>query len=288
MSSPQDPFIHSPVKNDALLQSMKRLRGSSSSPEDGNDKSDKNDKNDLMLEVLKNAAAATLVVPVDVGSGEGSSSYSFNAVGDKKGRRFMVVFSDTESFEIGKHADDQNAVTASFEDVMRVCLDTRFKLDGMIINPGAEEVIFGNEILGRILGQMAPGKEDAGSEAGGAGSDVCSDGNAGDGRGFTELKTGMPDKFPPQMLQMVKEFASNEPSIEEVYVLLFVEPVSDARGWFFVLKSSLEGGSREYVYDTFKRFMNPYLDGLQCFVFDIGEDFASAAVAPYEPVYVRG
>ena len=126
---------------------------------------------DSMTDVLLKVAAARLLVPVDVKDGR----YSLNSVADSKGRRFVIAFSDTASFEIGKKDDDQQAVLSSFEDLISVSLDPAFGLSGLIINPGAEEVMFGSELLKMIDDQMKGGA--GGTAAGGVG------GGAADGAG---------------------------------------------------------------------------------------------------------
>ena len=95
--------------------------------------------------------------------------YSLNSVADSKGRRFVIAFSDTASFEIGKKDDDQQAVLSSFEDLISVSLDPAFGLSGLIINPGAEEVMFGSELLKMIDDQMKGGAGGVGSVGGGGG-----------------------------------------------------------------------------------------------------------------------
>ena len=49
-----------------------------------------------MIAVLKEAAVSKFLVPVDGSEG----SYSFHAVSDSKGLKYMVVYCDSDSFEV--------------------------------------------------------------------------------------------------------------------------------------------------------------------------------------------
>ena len=77
----QDIFIHEEIRNDELLKLMHDMRQERTT--------------EKMLEVLKLAAASPFIVPVDV---KPDGGFSFHAVGDNKGRRFIVAYSDTGSF----------------------------------------------------------------------------------------------------------------------------------------------------------------------------------------------
>lgn len=237
----EDIFIHETIRNPKLLDLLKKVK--------------KEGTPEVMLEVLKEASVSKLIVPVT----ESDRGVSFNAVTDKKKRRFIVVFSDTDSFDINKATDDQKAVTSTFEDLMEVVLTPSFYLDGMIINPGSEDVLFGSELLEMIKEQMAPASE-------------------------VDVKVGDPDHYPDNFYKMMKEFMIDEKRVTKIYVRLFHQLKDDVTSWMFILDITSDNlEERKYICETFNRFMAPYTDGLNSVTIDINEEYAREAVADVKP-----
>ena len=131
-----DIFFDGELHNDKLKELMGKMH--------------KMKSEQLMLDVLSEAARARFLVPV---SGE-VGSMSFHAISDEQARRFLAVYSETSDFEQNKKDDSVKAVEASFEDVMEAVLADDLRLDGMVVNPGSDEVIFGRDMLKMIADQM--------------------------------------------------------------------------------------------------------------------------------------
>lgn len=240
-----DIFLKEEIKNDELLKLMHEMRSDRSQ--------------EKMLEVLRSAAQAAYAVPVDVNS---DGRYSFHAVSDSKKRKFIVAYSDTSSLITTEIDENQKAVKSSFEDLMEVVLNDKLNLDGVVINPGASEVVFGKELLNSIKQQMA-GDDTVG---------MC---------------VADPKEYPPRMKEMIENYAKEEPSLNKVYVRLLVSQDKEELRWLLVADTSLEGEQRQYMLDTFKRFMKPYLDGIDLIVASKDEEYVSEAIKDVKPFYER-
>lgn len=241
----EDIFIHEEIRNDELLKLMHEMRAERT-PE-------------KMLEVLKKAASSVFIVPVDV---SGSGRISFHAVGDSNGRRFIVAYADTGSFITGSKSEDPKGVKSSFEDLMAAATEERLRLDGVIINPGAAEVILGRELLSQIKGQM---------------SDPDT----------VDMLPAEPSEYPPMLKKMIGEFAKDEPGIRRVWVRLLVTPDGKTMRWLLGVESDLSGEERKYMLDKFSNFIKPYLQNVEPITADSGEDFVKQAVKDTEPFYER-
>lgn len=229
-----DMFINEELRNDELLKLMHEMRADKSSAK--------------MLEVLKLAAASSFIVPVDITS---EGRYRFHAVGDKKGRRFAVAYSDTGSFITLEKDEDQKGVKASFEDLMALVLESDLRFDGVIINPGASEVIFGKELLESISKSMnAP----------------------------VDMKVVTPREYPPKLRDKINEFCKDEPSVHKVYVNLLMTSDNKDMRWLIGVDTSLEGEQRAYMFDTFSRFIAPYLQNTEPLVASTDEEYVKAAI----------
>ena len=126
------------IENEKLVELMGLIR---------EDSSEEN-----MIAVLKEAAVSKFIVPVDGSEGD----YKFHAVSDSKGLKYMVVYSDTDSFEVAfeDKKERQNGVLAGFADLIDVVMAPKMGLSGFVINPGSEEVLFGHDMLKMIAAQM--------------------------------------------------------------------------------------------------------------------------------------
>ena len=235
-----DYFLHERIENDKLLELMRKMRKERTSQN--------------MLDVLSEAATCRFIVPVEIVN----DTFSFHAVGDKNGRRFMVAFSDSDSFDINKKSDDQRAVPSSFVDLIDAACQDNLGVDGVIINPGSEEVILGKDMLKDILKNMAP---------------------------ENSVQIGDPDRYPDEMEKMIIEFCKGDASVKKVYVKFFQNDDASKKGWLFILDCNAEGNQRQYVFDTFTRFMKPYVEGLEIFVAGADEEYVSGVVESSKPIY---
>lgn len=244
---PDDIFIHEQIRNYELLKLMHEMRQERTQ--------------EKMLDVLKLAAASSFIVPVDV---KENGKVSFHAVGDKKGRRFVVAYADSGSFETSEQSEDRKGVKASFEDLMEVVLSEPLRLDGMIINPGAAEVIFGKELINSIKGQM---NDDAESTV--------------------DMQVHTPSEYPPELKPMIAEFCRDESRISGVYVKLLATADRKMIKWLIGIDTSAEGEEKKYLLDTFGRFIRPALQGTDVIVAGTDEDYVKQAVGDAEPFYER-
>ena len=244
----EDIFIHEEIRNDELLKLMHEMRQDRTS--------------EKMLEVLKLAAASAFIVPVDTSA---DGRFSFHAVGDNKGRRFIVAYADSGSFATAEKDENQKGVKASFEDLMDVVTKESLRLDGMIINPGAAEVIFGKDLINSIKGQMAPAE----------------------GEDTLDMHVAEPSEYPPKLKEMIAEFAKDEASISKVYVRLLVTPDKQVMKWLIGVETSKEGEQKKYILDTISRFLTPYLQGVEPIAAGTDEDFVKQAIKDAEPFYDR-
>lgn len=220
----------------------------------GKIRSDNSEEN--MIALLKEAAASRFIVPVDGTEG----SYSFHAVSDKNGLKYMVVYSDSDTFEVAfeNKYKKQQGVAAGFGDLIEVVMSEKMGLSGFVINPGVEEVLFGKDMIKLIAQQMGIG---------------------GDGT----AKVGEPDKYPPKLLDALNEYLKIEPSVSRIWVRLMRENGTDRLTWLIIAESSLEGEPLKYMLDNMRKYCLPYLDNMDAYCASSKEEFASQVINGVKP-----
>ena len=204
-----------------------------------------------MIALLKVAAASKFIVPVDGDEG----NYSFHAVSDKNGLKYMVVYSDTDSFEVAfqDKYKKQKGVTAGFGDLVEVVMTEKMGLSGFVINPGVEEVLFGKDMVKLIARQMGIG---------------------GDGT----VKVGEPDKYPPELHEALTDYLKIEPSVSRIWVRLMRENGTDRISWLIIAETDLEGEQLKYLLDNLRKYCLPYLDNMDAYCASSKEEFAAKVI----------
>ena len=236
----EDIFFKEELHNDKLKELMGKLRTMKSDA--------------LMTDILRLACASEFIVPVTDKDGR----VSFTAIGDSKGNRYLAVFSDTDDYK-ANGAPETKLVKATFDDVLNTVMDESLRLDGMVIDPGSSEVIFGHEMLKMIYDQM---------------------------NSPTDVKVGEPDHYPENLKTAIVSFMKDEPAVKAVYVKLFVRLSDDMTGWMFVMDADKKGDELTYLCDTFNRYITPYTDGLVSVTAPFTDGYANDAVVGSEP-YVK-
>ena len=234
------------IENEKLVELMGRIR---------EDSSEEN-----MIAVLKEAAVSKFIVPVDGSEGD----YRFHAVSDSKGLKYMVVYSDTDSFEVAfeNKKEPQNGVLAGFADLIDVVMAPKMGLSGFVINPGSEEVLFGHEMLKMIAVQMGIG---------------------GDGT----AKVGEPDRYPPKLKEALDGYLLIEPTVSDIWVRLMRENGTDRLIWLIVVNAEGEGEPLKYTLDNLRKYCLPYLDNMDAMVVSSNEDFAKQVIKGVKPFATR-
>ena len=230
------------IENAALVELLGKIR---------EDNSEKN-----MIALLKEAASSRFIVPVDGSEG----NYSFHAVSDKNGLKYMVVYSDTDSFEVAfqDKYKDQKGVAAGFGDLIEVVMTDKMGLSGFVINPGVEEVLFGKDMVKLIAQQMGIG---------------------GDGT----VKVGEPDKYPPELHEALTDYLKIEPSVKRIWVRLMRENGTDRISWLIIAETDLEGEQLKYMLDNMRKYALPYLDNMDAYCASSKEEFASKVIGGVKP-----
>lgn len=234
------------IENERLVELMGKIR---------EDSSEEN-----MIAVLKEAAVSKFIVPVDGSEGD----YRFHAVSDSKGLKYMVVYSDTDSFEVAfeNKKEPQNGVLAGFADLIDVVMAPKMGLSGFVINPGSEEVLFGHDMLKMIAAQMGIG---------------------GDGT----AKVGEPDRYPPKLKEALDGYLLIEPTVSEIWVRLMRENGTDRLIWLIVANAEGDGEPLKYTLDNLRKYCLPYLDNMDAMVVSSNEDFAKQVIKGVKPFAKR-
>lgn len=235
------------IENTELVEVMGRVRQSGTE--------------ENMIELLRQVAGATLLVPVDGDEG----SYSFHAVAGAEGKKYMVVYSDSDSYEVAFEGKPykQKGVTAGFADILDVVMAPNMGLDGFVINPGVENILFGKDMLKMIAQQMDIGGDDT-------------------------AKVGEPDHYPEQLKGKLEEYLLDAPSVKRIWVRLLKENHTEVLRWMIIIDTELEGDELKYQTETLRNFVKPYLDGMDALVVSSKEDFSQQVIKGVKPFVGEG
>lgn len=252
MDNPND------IKNPELVLAMAALRA---------DKSDDN-----MLKVLTAVLQSKLILPVE---GEIQDKMRFHAVTGTDGNIYQVVYADTLSFNQAFGSSSQNGLVATFMDLADLVIGEKSKVNGFVINPGKEEVIFRKEMVQAVVSQLisegvVPGSTDNASST--------------SSKTSANVTVGDPESLPDGLGNATIEFASGFDEVFKVTIQLMKYENEDKPKWLFIVDHN---GDADELFDYLGKAVGPFLSGLDIVMVDAGSPFGKQAAAGKIPVYVK-
>ena len=209
-----------------------------------------------MTDLLKEAAVSKFIVPLVIMD---DGAISFQAMSNSSGQNFMVVYADTKSYEVRSEGKPLYGVISNFEELIEACL-ANASVEGFVVNPGLEEVLFGKEMLSMISDMIHGGDDTA--------------------------KVGEPDHYPAKLREMLEEYLKVEPKVNKIWVRLMRVNKNGTLSWLFILEGDYNE-TKEYVHETFSSFIKPYLDGLDLVCASSEDDFAGKVIEGVKPFIAR-
>ena len=245
------------IKNPELLAALKLIN------------TDNTEEN--MLGVLKEAVKAKFILPVE-GNEEGKMR--FHAVEGDEGRIYQIVYSDSESFNLAFVNKKQNGIVAGFMDLADLVLNENSKINGFVVNPGKENVLFREDMLRTIIEEF---KKD------GIIKDIPSKVEKTTSQSLN-IKVGDPDKLPEGMGNAVIDYGAKKDEIFRIFIQLMQREGLEKPEWLFVVDHT---GRNDEVFTELGEAVGPFLDGLHFVMIDMGDPIAEKVIAGKVPVYVK-
>lgn len=259
-------------------------------------KSENNDEN--MLKVLTAAVPAKFILPVE---GEIGSKVRFHAVTGSDGKIYQVVYADTYSFNQAFGAANQNGIVAGFMDLADLVVNQQSKVDGFVINPGKEEIVFGKEMISAVVAQLisegaVPGANAASSESASADSASASTSTSAsasaDANGITKTQmtsssnvmVGDPEELPEGLGNATIEFGASFEEIFKITIQLMQYEGEDKPKWLFIVEHN---GDSDEIFGYLGKAVGPYLEGLEIVMTDGDSPFGKQAATGKIPVYAK-
>lgn len=254
------------IKNPELILAMQLLK--------------KNNNDENMLKVLTEALKSQLILPVN---GQLEGKMQFHAVSGSDGKIYQVVYADSLSFNEAFGASNQNGLVANFMDLADLVINEKSKVNGFVINPGKEEIIFGQEMIQAIVNQLiaegaVPGKD--GSKA----SSEASSETPSKTSSSSNVRVGDPESLPEGLGNAAIEFASSFEEVFKVTIQLMQYEGEDRPKWLFIVDHN---GDSDELFGYLGKAVGPYLSGLDIVMVDGNSPFGKQASNGKVPVYAK-
>lgn len=230
-----------------------------------------------MLELLAEAAVCNYLVPVD-----GTDKISFHALQGAGNKVYLVVYADGETF-LKDFASDkkQKTVLATFADLIEAVLNESLNMDGFILNPGHEEILFGKDMLKLIKDQMP--KQEESNDSASKVSELTGD-----------IKIGDSNKYPEGLKETLNSFGKDNSEVTKIFLRLYQKnPNSSSEeqelGWLFVIEFNnvCSGELQKKVFSDFDKLVVDYVDNMPYMITSSSAALGVEAMKNAEPVYSR-
>ena len=238
------------IKNPELIEAMKLVR--------------KENTEENMLKVLTAAVSAKFILPVD---GKEEGKMRFHAVQGDEGRVYQIVYADSNTFNMAFINKKQNGIVAGFMDLADLVLCEGSRINGFVVNPGSEEVLFREDMLKAIVDEFKKDgivKEDTKKNA--------------------SIKVGDPDKLPEGMGNAAIDFGAKREEIFRIFIQLMQREGKDKPEWLFIVDHT---GRNDEIFKELGNAVGPHLDGLDIVMIDMGDPIADKVIEGKIPVYAK-
>lgn len=233
-----------------------------------------------MLELLAEAAVCQFLVPVD-----GTDKISFHALQGEGNKIFLVVYADGDTFLQDFSAEKkQKTALATFADLIEAVLNESLHMDGFIMNPGHENILFGKDMLKLIKEQM-PQKEENAEQTREMGPQIPE---------TEDIKIGDSNKYPKGLREKLNEFGLSNPEILKIYLRLYSKnPNSKDKnremGWIMVLtfNNVCSDILQKKLFSDLDKYVADYVDSMPYMIISSTTELASNAIVNAEPIYSR-
>ena len=245
------------IKNPELIEAMNKVR--------------KDNSEENMLEVLTHAVKARFILPVD---GDVKEKMRFHAVSGDNGNIYQVIYADTLSFNLAFGDKKQNGIVAGFMDMVDLVLGENSKIDGFVINPGTQELVFKKEMLKAIAEQLKADNIEVKRAA--EMEETKSQGSS--------IKVGDPQKMPDGLGNAVIDCCANREDIFRVFIQLMQREGKDMPEWLFIVDHN---GRNDELFKVIGEAAGPFTDGLQMVFIDMGDPIADKVIEGKVPVFAK-
>lgn len=253
------------IKNPELILAMAALRANST--------------DDNMLKVLTAAVSAKFVLPVE---GDIKDKMRFHAVTGSDGNIYQVVYADSVSFAQAFGANSQNGLVANFMDLADLVAGPKSKVNGFVLNPGKEEIIFKKEMIQAVVTQLVAEGIVPADRAGAANNGKD---NSGAAKSTTSnVKVGDAERLPEGLGNATIELGNEFEEIFKITIQLMQYEGEDKPKWLFIVDHN---GDSEEIFGYLGKKVGPYLAGLDIVMVDADSDFGKSAAAGKIPVYAK-
>lgn len=248
--------VNKPIENTQLLERLEILKSSYS--------------HQLEYEFFVELISAHLLTPITedslIGCTEGQSilkegaTIKFIHLSDDTGNDYIPAFTDWDELRKWNNAKNIKTLILSFDDYKALVSGDESSLKGFVLNPFGQNILFDKDLIQRVEERTT---------------------TVGKGE---SVMLGIPEKYPVQMIDALKQFLPSISSVKSIYLLLMVRGEDD-RSFLLIVDTD---GDYNDVFGKIADFAVNYLkkDEKLDFV-PLADEFGRNAVEGHSPFYQR-
>ena len=244
-----------PVTNPDLVAAIQRAREDSTA--------------EAWAEMVREAAKAHFITPVDVPSeaGKAEPAFSLHMLKDSLSQQqFYMAFTDWDELRKWRSGPGQRVLILTFDDYARLVLDGKLASGGFIVNPFGGNVAFDRAMIEAVRHE----KEDLSGH--GFGKVVMEKG--------TTVCLGTPEEYPQALTDAISAYLKAQPGVKAAYLQLM-----ETRGESSYLVAVDFSGDEDALFQGISAAARDLLNDLPLNLVSCGDAFWRDTAAGLEPFY---
>lgn len=243
--------INSPIENPVLIELLNNLKAQFNA--------------DTEHEFFKELLSSKFLSPITQDSLQGCKSgegttIKFIHLNDEKGNSYLPVFTDWNELKKWNKTEGIKTLILSFEDYKTMILENNSMFTGFVLNPFGHNIIFDKNLIQQAEENISKKQK---SES---------------------VMIGVPEKYPHQMIEALKDFLPSIESVKSAYLSLMIRG-EKAKSYLLVVDTD---GNLNDVFGKIAEVVTKYLSKEELIDFvPLAQAFGKSAVEGQEPFYKR-
>lgn len=246
----------------------------------------KNENSETQSKLIEEALKAKFFAPVDIIDADGKllrgngqmqipkdSKFNFKLIQNAEGEQYFALFTDIQEFTKWSKTENINTIVVVFPQMANLVLKRPDVLNGFVINPMTENIIFKKDALTaivKIINETAA-KMKAEREA--------------EGHKMAPPMFGKPDNIPDSVLESLKKTLVKRPEVNEAYFCMMKE--NETEYYLFTLDISAEAAQAKKIADSFVGTARLFLTKYPIIALPQQSPYGGAAKQLGEPFYKK-
>ncbi|MCR4780396.1 MAG: enhanced serine sensitivity protein SseB [Ruminiclostridium sp.] len=279
INPPKAENIFPELGNEGLVKAMADLKA--------------NENVDTQRAMIEKVLTAKFFTPVDVLDQEGNplrgqgrisipkdAKFNFKLIQNNKGEQYFPVFTDIDEFRKWNNNTQVNTIVVVFPQIAQLAVQKAENVNGFVINPMTQNVIFTQDAIKNLLDAMRQVAEQQKAAAAKNGGEAPAPGGP-----QVKLMFGKPKNVPDAVLGALRKKLAKTPAVKEAYFCMMKQ--GEQEYYLFTLDIDADSETCRDIGDSLCEAAKMFLTKFPIMAAPVNSPFGEGSRKVGEPFYTK-